>query len=66
MVEGWDGDDYLILFDEAESAQLTEGYGCFGEIRTVLRIHVRSTERRGVSTAIHLPNEDYMLTARSR
>ena len=27
MIEGWDGDDYLILFDEAESEQLTEGYG---------------------------------------
>ena len=27
MIEGWDGDDYLILFDEAESTLLTEGYG---------------------------------------
>jgi len=27
LIEGWDGDDYLILFDEAESKQLTEGNG---------------------------------------
>jgi hypothetical protein len=27
MNEGWSGDDYLILFDEAESERLTEGYG---------------------------------------
>jgi hypothetical protein len=27
MNEGWNGDDYLIRFDEAESEPLTEGYG---------------------------------------
>jgi hypothetical protein len=27
MIEGWYGNDYLILFDETESEQLTEGYG---------------------------------------
>ena len=27
MNEGWSGDDYLILFDDAESERLTKGYG---------------------------------------
>lgn len=27
MIEGWHSDEYLILFDEVESEQLTEGYG---------------------------------------
>ena len=27
MNEGWNGNDYLILFDEAESELMTEGYG---------------------------------------
>ncbi len=27
MIEGWYGDEYLILFDESESERLTEGYG---------------------------------------
>ncbi len=27
MKEGWNSDDYLILFDETESRKLTEGYG---------------------------------------
>ncbi|QEM67730.1 hypothetical protein FO488_05885 [Geobacter sp. FeAm09] len=26
MKEGWIGDDYLILFDDSEQAEITEGY----------------------------------------
>ena len=33
MIEGWHGEDYLVLFDEpSEAAQITDGYGLIGFI----------------------------------